>query len=78
MQHINQGFPNSVKGRGKPHLNGGNGKFFWGIFLSGGGNLTRSDFDHLNLFQSYKQHFVNIENRLKSKLQRTKLNVKRL
>ena len=22
------------------------------IFLSGGGNLTRSDFDHSNLFQS--------------------------
>ena len=29
-----------------------NGKFAWKIFLLGGGNLTRSDFDHLNLFQS--------------------------
>ena len=40
------------RGRGK-----GNGKFYSGgggggvrNFLSGGGNLKRSDFDHLNLF----------------------------
>ena len=37
------------------------------IFLLGGGNLTRSDFDHSNLFQSQKQHSVNIEHCLKSK-----------
>ena len=28
------------------------GNFAEGIFLLGGGYLTRSDFDHLNLFQS--------------------------
>ena len=39
-----------------------------GIFLSACGNLTRSDFDNLNLFQSQKQHSINSENRLKSKL----------
>ena len=27
------------------------GNFAGGIFLSGGGNLRRSDFDHLNLFK---------------------------
>ena len=32
------------------------------------GNLTRSDFDHSNLFQSQKQHSVNTEHRLKWKL----------
>ena len=41
------------------------------IFLSGSGNLNRSDFDHSNLFQSYKQRSVNIDHRLKSKLSRT-------
>ena len=36
---------------------GRNGKFCWGgSFLSGGGNLTRNDFYHFNLFQSQKQH----------------------
>ena len=28
------------------------GNFAGGIFLLSGGNLTRSDFEHLNLFQS--------------------------
>ena len=28
------------------------GNFAGGIFSLGGGNLTRSDFDHSNLFQS--------------------------
>ena len=32
-----------------------------GTFSLGGENLSRSDFDHLNLFQSYKHHSVNIE-----------------
>ena len=45
---------------------GGIGNFTGGIFLSSGGNL-RSDFYHLNLFQSYK-HSFNIQHRLKSKL----------
>ena len=52
-----EGSPIPVKGMGN----------FSGFFLSGGGNLARSGFDHWNLFRSYKQHFVNIENRLKSK-----------
>ena len=54
----------------------------WGISLSGGGseilfgdfifyddgNLRRSDFDYSNLLQGQKQHSVNIEHWLKSKL----------
>ena len=59
-------FQIALRVEGSPHPSGGNGKCFRGIFLSGGGNLTWSDFDHLNLFQSHKQHFVNNENRLKS------------
>ena len=31
------------------------------IILLGGGNLTGTDFDYSNLFQSLKQHSVNIE-----------------
>ena len=38
------------------------------IFLLGGGNLRRSDFDCWNLFQNYKQLSVNTERQLKSKL----------
>ena len=37
-------------------------------FLFVGRNLRRSDFDHSNLFQSLKQHSVNTEHWLKSKL----------
>ena len=44
------------------------GNFPGGIFLLDGGNLTRSSFDYSNLFQSCKQHSVNIERWLKSKL----------
>ena len=44
------------------------GNFAWGMFLLGGGNLTMSDFDHSNLFQSLKQHFVDTERQQKSKL----------
>ena len=36
--------------------------------LLGSWNPRRSAFDHSNLFQSLKQHSVNIEHRLKSKL----------
>ena len=35
--------------------------FTGGDFILGYGNLTRSVFDHLNLFPSQKQHFVHIE-----------------
>ena len=38
------------------------------IFLQGGENLGRSNFDDLKIFQSKKQHFVNTEHQLKSKL----------
>ena len=31
------------------------------IILLGGGNLTGTDFDYSNLFQSLKQHSVSIE-----------------
>ena len=40
-----KGFPNSVKGWGRSSPSGG-------TFLSGGGNLKQSDFEHSNLFQS--------------------------
>ena len=43
------------------------GNFTGEISLSGSGNL-RSAFNHSNLFQSEKQHSVNNEHRLKSKL----------
>ena len=57
---IYQGFSNNIKewvgGGGKFLLQWaglGDRKFFLGgTFLSGGGNLRRSDFDHSNLFQS--------------------------
>ena len=42
--------------------------FAGGNFLLSGWNLSRSAFDHLNFFQSLKQHFVNMEHWLKSKL----------
>ena len=44
------------------------GNFAGGFFLLGGGNLTRNDFDHLNFFQSLKQHSAHINHQLKSKL----------
>ena len=45
------------------------GNFHGGKFnLYGNVNLRRSDFDHSNLFQCQKQHSVNIEHWLKSKL----------
>ena len=39
-----------------------------GNFLTDGEILRRSGFDDSNIFQSKKQHFVNIEHQLKSKL----------
>ena len=39
----------TLKGRGFSPV-GAMGNFAEGDFLLGGGNLTRSDFDHLNLF----------------------------
>ena len=57
-----QGSPDRVSGWGESEI------FFGKIFLLGGKNLRWSDFDHLNLFQSYKQHSLNIEYWLKSKL----------
>ena len=49
---------------------GGQGRGEVGIllrefFLLGDGNRTRSDFDHLNFFQSLKQHSVHIDHPLK-------------
>ena len=44
------------------------GMVAWEIFLLGAENLIKSDFDLLNLFQSQKQHSVNIEHQLKLKL----------
>ena len=46
------------------------GNLAGGIFLSGDGNLTMSGFDDSNLSQSQKKNSVNIEHRLKSKLER--------
>ena len=39
-----------------------------GIFLPGGENLRRSDFDDWKILQSWKEHFANTEHQLKSKL----------
>ena len=36
--------------------------------LLGGGNLAKSNFDHLNFFQSSKQRAVHIDYQLESKL----------
>ena len=41
------------------------------FFLLGDGNLRRSDFDHSNVFQSQKQHSVNIDRRIKFKISMT-------
>ena len=53
---------------GNPPSGEGIENFAGGIFLSGGGNLRRSNFDDLNLFQSQKQLSINTEHQLKSKL----------
>ena len=45
-----------------PHWGAENRKFYWAgvvIFLLGEENLRRSDFDNLNLSQSFKQVSVN-------------------
>ena len=62
-------FQIGVEGRDSPSVKG-DGKFCWGrgFNLYGRGNLRRSNFDHSNLFQGQKQHSVNIERLLKSKL----------
>ena len=41
-----------LKSKGEIPPMGGMENFAWGIFSSSGGNLTRSDFDYWNLFQS--------------------------
>ena len=41
---------------------GRNEKSYWGwFFLSGGGNLKKSEFDHSNFFKGWKQQYVNTE-----------------
>ena len=62
-------FQIALMGRGKFTEWGGMENFAgeW-IFLFGGRNLTRGDSNHSILFQSEKQHSVNIQHRLKSKL----------
>ena len=52
VEDIVQDFSNSIKGQRKVPPVGKNVKFCWGIFLSGGGNLTRRDFEYSNFFQS--------------------------
>ena len=54
-----------LRGKQENPLSRGIGNFAGGIFLSSGGNLRRSDFEHLNLFQSQKQDSVNTEQQLK-------------
>ena len=63
-----RGFEIALKGRVIPPVWGGEWEILRGFFLLGGGNLTRSDFNHLNFFQSLKQHSVHIDHQLKSKL----------
>ena len=57
-----------LRGKQENPLSRGIGNFDRGIFLLSGGNLTRSDFVHLNLFQSLKQDSINIGYQLKSTL----------
>ena len=61
-------FEIALRDRGIPPV-GAMRDFVGGIFFWGGGgggcqNLMRSDFDHLNFFQSQKQHSVHIEHQL--------------
>ena len=57
-----------LRGKQENPLSRGIGNFAGRTFLLSVGNLTRNDFEHLSLFQSYKQDSVNIEHQLKSKL----------
>ena len=41
-----------LRGKQEIPLSRGIGNFAGGVFLSSGGNLRRSDFEHLNLFES--------------------------
>ena len=41
-----------LRGKKENYLSRGIGNFAWGFFILSGGNLARSDFEHLNLFQS--------------------------
>ena len=41
-----------LRGKQENPLSRGIGNFAGGIFLLSGGNMTRSDFEYLNLFQS--------------------------
>ena len=50
-----KGYPNRVTGWGESEILLGK------IFLLVGKNLRWSDFDYLNLFQTYKKHSLNIE-----------------
>ena len=61
-------FQIELRGKQKNPLSRGIGNFAGKTFSLSCGILTRSDFEHLSLFQSYKQDSVNIEHQLKSKL----------
>ena len=61
-------FQIELSGKQENPLSRGIRNFPGRTFLLSGGNLTRRDFEHLSLFQSYKQDSVNIEHQLKSKL----------
>ena len=61
-------FQIELRGKQENLLSRGIGNFAGRTFLLSGENLTRSGFEHLSLFQSYKQDSLNIEHQLKSKL----------
>ena len=61
-------FQIELRGKQENPLSRGIGNCAGRTFLLSGGNLTRSDFEHLSLFPSYKQDSVNIEHQLISKL----------
>ena len=63
LESLGQRFPNSVKRWGEWKILLGR------IFLSGDGNLRRSD--HSNFFQSQKQHSVIIDHQIKFKISMT-------
>ena len=61
-------FQIKLRGKQENPLSREIGNFAGRTFLLSGEGLTRSNFEHLSLFQSYKQNSVNIEHQLKSKL----------
>ena len=68
MQHLKQGFSNSIKGRGKPRLIGGNRKFCWGIFFIGWWETIKEWFWPFESFSRLKTTFFKYRTSIKIKM----------